>query len=82
MSAIPPQAVNMDPEQQSRQWQQARRHLQENRIEAGKALLLVLANQSFAPALCDLGIVLLMEARDETTARQALLMSFSCQGIF
>jgi len=62
----------MDTEQQSRQWQQARRHLQENRIEAGKALLLVLANQSFAPALCDLGIVLLMEARDETTARQAL----------
>jgi prolyl 4-hydroxylase len=64
----------MDPEQQSRQWQQARRHLQENRIEAGKALLLVLANQSFAPALCDLGIVLLMEARDETTARQALAL--------
>ena len=67
-----PQAVNMEPEQQDRQWQQARRHLQENRIDTGKELLQVLANQNFAPAQCDLATVLLMGAVDAYTAQQAL----------
>ncbi|MBP6534373.1 MAG: 2OG-Fe(II) oxygenase [Arenimonas sp.] len=62
----------MEPEQQDRQWQQARRHLQENRIDAGKQLLQVLANQNFAPAQCDLATVLLMGAVDAYTAQQAL----------
>jgi hypothetical protein len=64
----------MDPNQLLQQWRKARRHLQENRIDAGKADLQVLANQNYAPALCDLGIVLLMEARDEQTARLAVSM--------
>lgn len=65
-------AVNMDTDQQRRELQQARRHLQENRIDAGKQLLQVLANQNYAPAQCDLGIVLLMESQDEATARLAV----------
>jgi hypothetical protein len=64
----------MNPNQLLQQWRQARRHLQENRIDAGKAELQVLANQNYAPALCDLGIVLLMEAREEQTARLAVSM--------
>jgi hypothetical protein len=62
----------MNPDQRQQQWQQARRDLQENRIESGEALLRVLANQNFAPAQCDLATVLLMQASDAKTAQQAL----------
>lgn len=62
----------MNPDQRQQQWHQARRDLQENRLESGKALLQVLANQDYAPAQCDLATVLLMQAVDTDTAQQAL----------